>query len=79
MAQMGFFALSERYAGLDAKRDRLAEIDVIVPLEEFHPTLERVWRKPEAERKSQAGRKPMDAVVMFKTMVLGALYNLYDD
>ncbi len=76
---MGFFALSERYAGLDAKRDPLAEIDVIVPLEEFHPTLERVWSKPEAERKSRAGRKPMDPVVMFKTLLLGALYNLSDD
>ena len=27
----------------------------------------------------RAGRKPMDAVVMFKTLVLGALYNLSDD
>ncbi len=79
MAQMGFFDLSDRYASLDAKRDPLVEIDAIVPWEEFRPTLERVWRKPEAERKSRAGRKPMDAVVMFKTLVLGALYNLSDD
>ena len=79
MAQMGFFALSDRYASLDAKRDPLVEIDAIVPWEEFRPTLKRVWRKPEAERKSRAGRKPMDAVVMFKTLVLGALYNLSDD
>ena len=79
MAQMGFFALSDRYASLDAKRDPLVEIDAIVPWEDFRPTLERVWRKPEAERKSRAGRKPMDAVVMFKTLVLGALYNLSDD
>jgi IS5 family transposase len=79
MAQMGFFDLSYRYASLDAKRDPLVEIDAIVPWEEFRPTLERVWRKPEAERKSRAGRKPMDAVVMFKTLVLGALYNLSDD
>ena len=41
--------------------------------------MERVWRKPESERKSRAGRKPMHAVVMFKTLVLGALYNLSDD
>lgn len=54
-------------------------IDAVVPWEEFRPTLERVWRKPEAERKSRVGRKPMDAVVMFKTLVLGALYNLSDD
>ena len=79
MAQMGFFDLSDRYASLDAKKDPLVEIDTIVPWEEFRPTLERVWRKPEAERKSRAGRKPMDAVVMFKTLVLGALYNLSDD
>jgi len=50
-----------------------------VPWEEFRPTLERVWRKPAAERKSRAGRKPMDAVLMFKTLVLSALYNLSDD
>ena len=79
MAQMGFFDLSDRYASLDAKRDPLVGIDAVVPWEEFRPTLERVWRKPEAERKSRAGRKPMDAVLMFKTLVLSALYNLSDD
>jgi len=79
MAQMGFFDLSDRYASLDAKRDPLVEIDAIVPWEEFRPTLEQVWRKPEVARKSRAGRKPMDAVVMFKTLLLGALYNLSDD
>ncbi|WP_444461481.1 IS5 family transposase [Rhodobacter capsulatus] len=76
---MGFFDLSDRYASLDAKRDPLVEIDALVPWEEFRPVLERVWRKPTAARKSRAGRKPMDAVVMFKTLVLGALYNLSDD
>lgn len=70
---MGLFDLSNRNASLDAKRDPLVEIDAIVPWEEFRPTLERVWRKPEA------GRKPMDTVLMFKTLVLGALYNLSDD
>lgn len=76
---MGFFDLSDRYASLDAKRDPLVEIDVVVPWEEFRPTLERVWRKPDEERKSRAGRKPMDAVLMFKALVLSALYNLSDD
>ena len=79
MAQKGFFDLSDRYASLDAKRDPLVEIDALVPWEEFRPVLERVWRKPEVKRKSRTGRKPMDAVVMFKTLVLGALYNLSDD
>ena len=48
MAQMGFFDLSDRYASLDAKKDPLVEIDAVVPWEEFRPTLERVWRKPDA-------------------------------
>ena len=79
MAQMGFLDLSDRYVSVDAKRDPLVEIDAIVPWDEFRPTLEQVWRKPEGERKSRAACAPMDAVVMFKTLVLGALYNLSDD
>ena len=79
MAQMGFFDLSDRYASLDGKKDPLVEIDTVVPWEEFRPTLGRVWRKPDADRKSRVGRKPMDAVLMFKTLVLSALYNLSDD
>jgi len=70
MTQMGFFDLSDRYASLDAKKDPLLEIDAVVPWEEFRPALERVWRKPDADRKSRAGRKPIDAVLMFKTLVL---------
>jgi len=79
MAQMGFFDLSDRYVSLDAKRDPLVEINDVVPWEEFRPLLEQVWRKPESNRKSNAGRKPLDAVLMFKTLVLSALYNLSDD
>jgi IS5 family transposase len=79
MAQMGFFDLSDRYASLDAKKDPLIEINAVVPWEEFRPVLERVWRKPDEARKSRAGCKPMGAVLMFKTLVLSALYNLSDD
>ena len=57
MAQMGFFDLSDRYASLDAKKDPLVEIGAVVPWEEFRPALERVWRKPDADRKSRAGRQ----------------------
>jgi IS5 family transposase len=65
MAQMGLFDLLDRYASLDAKRDPLVEFDAVVPWEEFRPMQERIWRKPEAEHKSRARRKP--------------LYNLPDD
>ena len=79
MPQMGFFDLSDRYASLDAKKDPLVEINAVVPWDAFRPLLERVWRKPDEARKSRAGRKPMDAVLMFKALVLSALYNLSDD
>ena len=79
MPQMGFFDLSDRYASLDAKKDPLIEINAVVPWDEFRPLLERVWRKPDEDRKSRAGRKPMDVVLMFKALVLSALYNLSDD
>jgi transposase, IS5 family len=66
MSQMGFFDLSDCFASLDTKRDPLVEIDAVVPWEEFRPTLERVCRKSETERKSRAGRKPMGAVLMLR-------------
>jgi len=79
MSQMGFFDIANRYAGLDAKNDPLAKIDAVVRWEDFRPPLEAVWRAPAGERKSAAGRKPWDAVLMFKAIVLCALYNLSDD
>ena len=79
MAQMGFFDLSDRYAILDAKKDPLIEINAVVPWDAFRPLLERVWRRPDEARKSRAGRKGVDAVLMFKTLVLSPLYNLSDD
>ena len=79
MGQMGFFDIANRYLGLDAKNDPLARIDDVVPWEDFRPRLEAVWRRPAGERKSAAGRKPWDAVVMFKAIVLCELYNLSDD
>ena len=79
MGQMGFFDIAKRYAGLDAKNDPLMKIDEVVRWEDFRPRLEAAWHKPAEERKSRAGRKPWDAVVMFKAIVLCALYNLSDD
>jgi len=79
MSQLGFFGIANRYAGLDAKNDPLVKINDVVPWENFRPLLESAWRKPPEDRKSSAGRKPLDAVMMFKTIVLCSLYNLSDD
>ena len=79
MTQMGFFDVENRYAALDAKPDPLVKINAVVPWEAFRSRLENVWRKPPDKRKSDAGRKPWDAIVMFKAILLCALYNLSDD
>ena len=87
MTQMGFFDVEKRYAALDANNDPLVKINAVVPWEAFRSRLEQVWRKPADKRKSDAGRKPpvqaggrlWDAIVMFKAIILGALYNLSDD
>src|SRR3954453_15843816 len=79
MGQLGFFDLDERYRGLDAKKDPRVVLNAVVPWEDFRARLSAVWRKPEEARKCAAGRKPWDAVIIFKTLVLQALYNLSDD
>ena len=79
MGQMGFFDLGNRYSGLDAKNEPLLKIDGVVPWEDLRARLEAVWRRADKVRKSRAGRKPWDAIVMFKTIILCALYNLSDD
>src|SRR3954453_23767214 len=79
MGQLGFFDLDARYRGLEAKKDPLVVLNAVVPWEAFRAQGSVCWRKPEEERKSAAGRKPWDAIVIFKTLVLQALYNRSDD
>ena len=79
MGQPGFFDVSDRYASLDARKDPLVQIAAVVPFEEFRSRLEAVWRKPGEKRTSAAGRKPWDAVVMLKAIILCELYNLSDE
>jgi IS5 family transposase len=84
MSQPGFFDLSRRYEGLDTKQDPLVAILAAVPFELFRPRLKAALvagglRTADAQRKSAAGRKPWDEVLIFKVLVLQALYNLSDD
>jgi transposase, IS5 family len=76
MSQVGFWDWEERQAKLTQKKDLLVRLNQIVPWESFRPTLEQIHQKP---RKSNAGRKPMDVVVMFKLLVLQQLYNISDE
>lgn len=66
MGQPGFFDLQHGYEGLDAKGDPLVAIAVAVPFELFRRKLKTALvkgglRRPDDDRKSAAGRKPLDA------------------
>jgi IS5 family transposase len=79
MAQLGFFDADRRLAALSAKGDPLEAIGALVPWESFRAAIEVVVLTPEEARKSNAGRKPIDAIVMFRMLVLQSLYNLSDE
>lgn len=84
MSQPGFFDLNRRYESLDAKHDPLVALNRLVPWEAFRPSLMAALqaagqRASALTRKSPAGRKPWDEVLIFKVLVLQSLYNLSDD
>ena len=79
MGQLGFFDTDKRLAALSAKGDPLEAIDRLVPWESFREDIEAVVQTREAERKSAAGRKPIDAIVLFRMLILQSLYNLSDE
>jgi len=76
MLQSGFFDLQDRYKKLSKLGDPLERLNETIPWTEFRPTLSRVHNKP---RKSKAGRKPYDTLLLFKILILQSLYNLSDE
>src|ERR1700690_659614 len=79
MGQLGFFDADKRLAALSAKGDPLEAIDRLVPWENFRADIEAVVLTPDEIRKSSAGRRPVDAIVMLRMLVLQALHNLSDE
>lgn len=74
--QPGFFDIEERTAKLTEMGDPLVGLNAQIDWEAFRGELDRVHEKP---RKSNAGAKPIDVVLMFKILVLQQLHNLSDD
>jgi len=72
----GFFDVDERIGKLTELGDPLVGLNQRVDWEAFRADLSRVHEK---ERKSNAGAKPIDVVLMFKMLVLQQLHNLSDD
>ena len=74
--QQGLWDEEERLEKLAKKKPSLRQLTVTVPWEEFRPLLESAFPQ---ERKSTAGRKRIDVIVMFKMLLLQQLYNLSDE
>ena len=79
MGQLGFFDADKRLQALSARGDPLEAIDRLVPWESFRAEIEAVVLTPDELKKSSAGRKPFDAILMFRMLVLQALNNLSDE
>lgn len=76
MMQTGLFDWQKRFEQLDQCGDALAKLNRIMDWEMFRADLESLHHKP---RRSAAGRKPFDVILMFKVLILQSLYNLSDD
>src|SRR5690606_10080559 len=74
--QPGFWDLDERYERLSAVGDPLEKLNAIIPWPVFEKPLAKALKRSDG---SKGGRPPFPAVMMFKVLVLQALYNLSDD
>lgn len=69
----GFGRIEKRRQRLEESQDKLRDLNEIVPWEVLRQVLEQL---PSKERQSNAGRKAIDPMVLFKLLILKQLYNL---
>lgn len=74
--QAGFWDIDERYARLSEAGDPLEKLNSVVPWEVFGKPLANALKRSDG---SKGGRPAYDTVMMFKVLVLQALYSLSDD
>lgn len=72
----GIFDLDDRYAALSATGDPLERLSTVLDFEIFRPELDAALKRSD---RAKGGRPPMDAVMMFKVLVLQSLYGLADE
>jgi hypothetical protein len=73
--QPGFFDMAERTGKFTRMGDPLVGLNAQINWEAVRSELNRIHAKA---RKSSAGAKPIDVVLMFKILVLQQLHNLTD-
>lgn len=75
MGQQSFWDWENRQEKLSQKKPLLNRLNELIPWNEFRAILEPIYQKV---RKSDAGRKPIDVIIMFKMLTLQHLYNISD-
>ena len=76
VGQRGFWDEQKRVAKLQQKKPVLRRLSEAIPWETFRPLLEQGYTQ---ERKSNAGRKRIDPLILFKMLILQQLFNLSDE
>jgi IS5 family transposase len=76
MKQLGFLDFDIRLDRINKAGDPLVQLNNTVDWEIFRSTLEEARKKP---KKSKAGAKGFDVVLLFKILILQSLYNLSDE
>lgn len=74
--QAGFWDIDERYVRLSEAGDPLEKLNAVVPWDVFRKPLVKALKRSDG---AKGGRPPFDPVLMFKILVLQALYDLSDD
>lgn len=74
--QLGFFDIQDKYEALSRFGDPLEKLHKMVPWTTFRKPLKKALNR---KKNGLGGRPPYDDVLMFKVLVLQALYNLSDD
>jgi len=72
----GFGRVQKRREKSEQCKDGLSALNEIIDWEVFRSGLEQLCPQ---ERKSNAGRKPIDWLILFKLLILQQLYNLSDE
>jgi len=76
MMQPGLFDWQNRFEKLNKNGDPLVKLNTVIQWESFREALGNVRVR---EKKSNAGAKPYDVLLMFKVLILQSLYNLSDE
>jgi IS5 family transposase len=76
MGQLGFWDWEDRQKKLASQKALLLRLDEIIPWSEFREILLKIHDK---DRKSSAGRKATDPILLFKMLILQQLYNISDE